>query len=149
MPLTLYKTFASLRLFTCLVYVSTYCVPIAHLRQNKPFPLLYLGGKTRNKRRARTNALRPLSKSQYLVKEGILDMARENAHFQQHEWRYFAFKHLLRYSDDRILPLVEKICEMMLFGAANRLRVDKVRTFSCFSVHPLLRIVKGVIGVTK
>ena len=26
-----------------LVYVSTYCVPIAHLRQNKAFPLLYLG----------------------------------------------------------------------------------------------------------
>ena len=26
-----------------LVYVSTYCVPIAHLRQNKQFPLLYLG----------------------------------------------------------------------------------------------------------
>ena len=26
------------RLFTCLVYISTYCVPIAHLRQNKPFP---------------------------------------------------------------------------------------------------------------
>ena len=26
-----------------LVYVSTYCVPIALLRQNKPFPLLYLG----------------------------------------------------------------------------------------------------------
>ena len=48
MPLTLYKTFAwqtfaSLRLFTCRVYVSTYCVLIAHLRQNKPFPLLYLG----------------------------------------------------------------------------------------------------------
>ena len=48
MPLTLYKTFAwqtfaSLRLFTCLVYVSTYCVPIAHLRQNKLFSLLYLG----------------------------------------------------------------------------------------------------------
>ena len=48
MPLTVYKTFAwqtfaSLRLFTCLVYVSTYCVPITHLRQNKPFPLLYLG----------------------------------------------------------------------------------------------------------
>ena len=47
-PLTLYKTFAwhtfaSLRLFTCLVYVSTYYVPIAHLRQNNPFPLLYLG----------------------------------------------------------------------------------------------------------
>ena len=48
MPLTLYKTFAGqtfapLRLFTCLVYVSTYYVPIAHLRQNRPFPLLYLG----------------------------------------------------------------------------------------------------------
>ena len=48
MPLTLYKTFvwqkfASLCLFTCLVYVCTYCVPIAHLRENKPFPLLYLG----------------------------------------------------------------------------------------------------------
>ena len=26
-----------------LVYVSTYCVPIALLRQNKPYPLLYLG----------------------------------------------------------------------------------------------------------
>ena len=26
-----------------LVYVSTYCVPIALLRQSKPFPLLYLG----------------------------------------------------------------------------------------------------------
>ena len=26
-----------------LVYVNMYCVPIAHLRQNKPFPLLYLG----------------------------------------------------------------------------------------------------------
>ena len=37
------QTFASLCLFTCLVYVSTYCVPIAHLRQNKPFSLLYLG----------------------------------------------------------------------------------------------------------
>ena len=26
-----------------LVYVSAYCVPIALLRQNMPFPLLYLG----------------------------------------------------------------------------------------------------------
>ena len=26
-----------------LVNVGTYCVPIAFLRQNKPFPLLYLG----------------------------------------------------------------------------------------------------------
>ena len=41
MPLTLYRTFAwqtfaSLLLFTCLVYISTYCMPIATLRQNKP-----------------------------------------------------------------------------------------------------------------
>ena len=36
-----WHTFASLRLFTCLVYVNTYCVPIAHWRQNKPFPLIY------------------------------------------------------------------------------------------------------------
>ena len=33
---------ASLVYFS-LVYVSTYCVPIAHLRQNKPFRLHYLG----------------------------------------------------------------------------------------------------------
>ena len=26
-----------------LVYVSTYCMPIALLRRDKPFPLLYLG----------------------------------------------------------------------------------------------------------
>ena len=48
MPLTLYKTFAwqtfdSPRLFTCLVYVSKYYVPIAQLGQNRAFPLLYLG----------------------------------------------------------------------------------------------------------
>ena len=38
-----WQTFASPRLFTSLVYVSTYCVPIALLGQNKPFPILYLG----------------------------------------------------------------------------------------------------------
>ena len=48
MPLTLYKTFAwqtftSLCLFTCLVYVNTYCVPIALLPQNQPFRLLFPG----------------------------------------------------------------------------------------------------------
>ena len=26
-----------------LVYVSTYCVPVTHFRQNKPFRLLYFG----------------------------------------------------------------------------------------------------------
>ena len=38
-----WQTFVSLCLFTCLVYVSTYCVFIALLCQNKPFRLLYLG----------------------------------------------------------------------------------------------------------
>ena len=43
----------------------------------------------------RTNALCPLSKSKRPAKEDILDMARENAHLQQHAWGYFAFKRLL------------------------------------------------------
>ena len=34
---------ASLGLFTWLVYVRTYCVPITTLNQNKRFRLLYLG----------------------------------------------------------------------------------------------------------
>ena len=38
-----WQTFASLCLFTCIVYVSTYRVPIALLRHNKPFQLLCLG----------------------------------------------------------------------------------------------------------
>ena len=37
-----------------LVYVSTYCVPIALLRQNKPFRLLYLGHAQIIKRRLQT-----------------------------------------------------------------------------------------------
>ena len=32
-----------------LVYFSTYCVPIAHLRQNKPFTLLYFGPRPNKK----------------------------------------------------------------------------------------------------
>ena len=36
-------TFASLGLLTWLVYVRTYCVPIATLNQNKRTGLLYLG----------------------------------------------------------------------------------------------------------
>ena len=35
-------------------------------------------------------------------------LARGNAHFQQHASGYFAFKRLVRCSDDRSLPLVEK-----------------------------------------
>ena len=38
-----WQTFASLRLFTCLVHLSTYCVPIAHLRQNKPVCITLFG----------------------------------------------------------------------------------------------------------
>ena len=92
----------------------------------------------------RTNALCPLSKSQSLGKEGILDMTRENAPFQQHAWGYFALRRLLRCSKERILPLVENICDLMGFG-----RVDKVRTADCFLcslsllVQSLLRVMKG------
>ena len=50
----------------------------------------------------------PVAISKRLEKEGILDTALGNAHFQQHAWGYFAFKRLLRCSDDRSLPLVEK-----------------------------------------
>ena len=53
--------------------------------------------------------------SQCLEKEGILDMARGNVYFQWHAWGYFAFKHLLWCSDDRGLPLVEKIYNSMVF----------------------------------
>ena len=85
----------------------------------------------------------PLSKSQCLEKECILDMVPENAHYQQHGCGYFPFKSLLRCSDDSSLPLVEKIRNSMGFWATNRLRVDKVWTAGCFSVQPLLRIISN------
>jgi len=74
----------------------------------------------------------PLSKSQRLEKECILDMAQQNAHFQQHACSYFVFECLLWCSNDRTMPLVKKICNSMAFQAANRLRVDKVQTIGCF-----------------
>ena len=83
----------------------------------------------------RANAPYSVAISQCLEKEGILDMAWGNVHFQQQVWGYFAFKIcLLQCNDGRSLPLVEKICDSMGFWAANHLRVDKVRTASCFSV---------------
>ena len=92
----------------------------------------------------RANAPCPAAISRRLAKEGILDMARGNVHFQQHAWGYFAFKPFLRCSDDGSLPLVEKICDSMWFRVANRLRVGKVRTAGCFSALPLLLIIKRV-----
>ena len=92
----------------------------------------------------RANALCPLSKSKRPAKEGILDMTRESAHLQQHAWGYFTFKRLMKCRDDRTLPLVEKICDSMGFRAANRLRVDKVRTcrlFFCAAFTLVLRVV--------
>ena len=83
----------------------------------------------------------PLSKSQCLEKECILDMVPENAHYQQHGCSYFPFKSLLWCGDDRSLPLVEKICVSMGLWTTNRLRVDKVWTSGCFSVQPLLCII--------
>ena len=62
-------------------------------------------------------------------------MARGNVHFQQYAWEYFPFNVLLQCKDDRRLPLVEKICDSTGFQAANRLRIDKVRTAGCFSVR--------------
>ena len=44
----------------------------------------------------------------------------ENAHFQQHAWRHFAFKHLLRCSGDRTLPPIEKITQKMTEGKKHR-----------------------------
>ena len=88
-------------------------------------------------------AVCPLSRSQSLGKKIILDMARENAPFQQHTWGDFAFRLLLRSSS-------EKICCLMGFG-----RVDKVRAADCFLCslsllgQPLLRLMKGVTGVTQ
>ena len=59
-------------------------------------------------------------------------------------WVYFAFKHLLQCSDDRSLPLVEEICDLMGFRAANHLQVDKVWTAACFSVLCIMkRVAKG------
>ena len=52
--------------------------------------------------------------------------------FHQPAGGYFAFKHLLRCSDDRTLPLVKKICDSIGFEAANRLWLDKVWTAGCF-----------------
>ena len=69
--------------------------------------------------------------SQRLEKEGILDpVARGNVHFQQHAWRYFAFKPLLRCSDDRSLPLVEKICDSICDSPSGRQSPDR-RLFFC------------------
>ena len=82
--------------------------------------------------RGKFDAPCPVAVSQCPEKEGILDMARGNVHFQQHAWGYFAFKRLLPCNDDRSLPLVEKICDSMGFRAANRLRVDKVRQPAVF-----------------
>ena len=47
-------------LLAALVYVSTYCVPIALLRQNKPFPLLYNLFGTRPDNNVLLNKSKPL-----------------------------------------------------------------------------------------
>ena len=52
-------------------------------------------------------------------------------------------------SDDGSLPLVKKICDSMVFLAANCFRVLKVPTPSCFSVLPLLPIMKRVTVVNQ
>ena len=63
-------------------------------------------------------------------KKVLWDMARENAHFQQHAWGY------------KTLPLVKTFCYSIGFRAANRLRVDMVRTPAVFlcSLDFVLRV---------
>jgi len=63
-----------------------------------------------------------------------LDIALENACFQQHAWGYFTFKHLLGCSDDRTLPLVEKSAIQWVFGlktAFNCRQGPEHRLFFC------------------
>ena len=74
--------FRGVGLFPCIVSKSSQ-LPVYLRWHEKVFKGQYLPW---------TNALCPLSKSQRLPKEGILDIARESAHFQQHGWGYFAFK---------------------------------------------------------
>ena len=61
-----------------------------------------------------TKKTRRVAVSQCPETEGILDMARGNVPVT-----CVAFKRLLRCSDDRSLPLVEKICDSMGFRAAR------------------------------
>ena len=56
-----------------------------------------------------------------------------------HAWSYFAFERLLRWIDDRRLPLVEKICSSMGFWAnrkppSSRQGPDR-RLFFCAAFH--------------
>ena len=44
---------------------------------------------------------------------------------------------------------LKKICDLMGFQAANRLREDKVQIAGCFSMQPLLGLINGVTGVTQ
>ena len=63
------------------------------------------------------NAPCPVAVSQRLEKEGILDNWLEEMFLSSNTGgdRYFAFKRLLKCSDDRSLPVVEKICHSMGF----------------------------------
>ena len=76
-------------------------------------------------------------------------MALENACFQQHAWGYFTFKHLLGCSDDRTLPLVEKSAIQWVFGLKTAFNCRQGPEHSCFSVQPLLCIMKGMKGITQ
>ena len=107
----------------------------------------------------------PLSKSQRLEKECSLDMARENAHFQQHALGYFAFNvscgvamiNVCLWSKNRAAnrlrvslrasspsrartrePLRTRASRVSIFD--DILQAGEVRTANCFSVLPLLHI---------
>ena len=99
--------------------------------------------------RGKFNAPCPVAASQCPEKEGILDMARGNVHFQQHAWGYFAFKRLLRCSDDRSLPLLKKNLRFDGFSGCKPLSSRRGQTACCFSMLPLLRTMKRVTEVTE
>ena len=65
------------------VYVSTNCVPIAHLRQNKPFPLLYLGHtqiirwkKTTRNTKQSTLTVTLLNKIEIMIKKELFQLSQ-------------------------------------------------------------------------
>jgi len=78
----------------------------------------------------------PTPRVQSLEKEGIWTWLEEIFISSDMRGDIFLLNVFLRFSDDRSLPLVEKNCDSMASRAANRLRVDKVRTAGCFSVLP-------------
>ena len=73
-----------------------------------------------------------------------------SVHFQQHAWGYFAFKCLLRCSNDRSLPLLKKNLRFDGFSGCKLPSSRRGQTACCFSVLPfILRTMKRVTEMTE